>query len=65
MTISTQAKALYDYAAEAETDLSFYEGDIVIILEDQDPRLLLHLLHNIIITYIQLTTCAVAGGRES
>jgi len=32
-----QARALYDYAAETETDLSFAEGDIINILEDTDP----------------------------
>jgi len=32
-----QARAVYDYAAETETDLSFYAGDIINILEDSDP----------------------------
>jgi len=32
-----QARGLYDYVAEAETDLSFGEGDIINILDDTDP----------------------------
>jgi len=32
-----QARALYDYVAEAETDLSFGEGDTINILDDTDP----------------------------
>lgn len=40
-----QAKAVYDYAAEAETDLSFYTGDTINILDDTDPRYALESVH--------------------
>jgi len=32
-----QARALYDFAGETETDLPFYAGDTITVLDQSDP----------------------------